>query len=203
MNNIPLLWRSLIIAGACLLLAACSFPPPTQYAFIPPKKQAARRCIASCIMGRNQCHLQCQTRNANIEMQRQAAAEIARKEQRHAEHHHHHNSDLSIGFYSDDDFAAPTSCGCANTFRQCYSMCGGKVIAVSGPFVQAPDSMLPVPKGSYQASCGGCHFNGTKLSCRCLTGQRRIRYSILDMSNTTCRADIINNNGKLIAVCSQ
>lgn len=202
MNNITLLARGLIISFGCLLLAACNFAPPTQYAFIPPKKQAARRCIASCIMGRNQCHLQCQTRNANIEMQRQAAAEIARQDARHAEHHHH-NSNLFLDSFSDDSFAAPAPCGCANTFRQCYSMCGGKVIAVSGPFVQAPDSMLPVPKGSYQASCGGCHFNGTKLSCRCLTRQRRIRYSILDMSNTTCRADIINNNGKLMAVCSR
>lgn len=174
-----------------ILLASCSMSPPTRYGYIPPQKAAGKRCIATCINSRNSCHLQCQTRNANIRMQQDVAADLARRNR---------SNDDPIMFDSDNMYSAG-SCGCASTYRACYQACGGQVVTIGGANLQAANSLAPIPAGNYQNSCGNCSFNGSILRCQCLTAQQTISRTHLNLDNTVCR-NINNMNGKLTASCS-
>lgn len=189
-----------------VVLSACSFPPPTQYSYIPPKSYAGKRCISRCISSNNICHIQCQRRNDDLAIQRQVAeAKIDRQESR--DHRHHKNKNNDDSQYENARFALevntmPSSCGCMNSFQMCYRTCGGNVLAFGGGHAQAMDSMLDIPDGSYQATCRQCSFNGTVLKCQCMNENKMPVNSKLNLSKTACRK-ILNDNGRLIAVCSK
>lgn len=112
-----------------LLLTGCGPVYQTTYSYEKPASQRARTCIASnCERNKMLCQSNCAKNNNECEWR---ATEEAKTEYREYVRQQRYNNlpiKKSINDFKDD-WDCNNSCNCQSVYRQCYSTCGGTVIA--------------------------------------------------------------------------
>jgi hypothetical protein len=106
------------------LLSGCGPIYNSSYSFEQPKTFSGKQCSNTCLQNRTSCQMQCNTQNESCRSNaRQAALAayvlyVANKEEQQKNPHK-----------TIDDFAdysnCNSSCGCEETYNQCFSNCGG------------------------------------------------------------------------------
>jgi len=106
------------------LLSGCGPMYNSSYSFEQPKSFSGKQCSNTCLQNRTNCQMQCNTQNELCRTNaRQAALPtyvlyLANKEEQAKNPHK-----------TVDDFAdysnCNSSCGCDETYNQCFSNCGG------------------------------------------------------------------------------
>jgi len=111
---------------ACFLLSGCGPIYNSSYSFEQPKSFSGKQCSNTCLQNRTNCQMQCNTQNEQCKNNaRQAAMPtyvlyLANKIEKSKGPHK-----------TIDDFAdysgCNASCGCEETYNQCFSNCGGVI----------------------------------------------------------------------------
>ncbi len=109
-----------------LLVTGCGPMYNSSYSFEQPKSFSGKQCSNTCLQNRTSCQMQCSTQNEMCRTNaRQAAMPtyvlyLANKTEKSK------NPNKTI-----DDFAdyspCNASCGCDETYNQCFSNCGGVI----------------------------------------------------------------------------
>lgn len=109
-------------------LTACSPVYHTNYSYVSPKSWRGRQCVNRCLRDRSQCHSRCRNANQRCHNDAELAAMPA-----YLEYLRHQRKQNLPATQSVSDFANYASCsdycGCEDTYRQCFTNCGGDVIA--------------------------------------------------------------------------
>lgn len=110
------------------ILTACGPIYQTNYSYVPPKDFRGRQCINNCLEDKSMCNLHCSRVYQRCRSDAQAVAFPQYKQYVREQRRLHKPVIQTVDDFAD--YSACTSdCGCDNTYRQCYSNCGGKVIA--------------------------------------------------------------------------
>ncbi len=136
---------AMLLASAALLLAGCSIqmePPQPKYEvthnFIPPTSDMGRMCAAQCLTSKDQCLT---TKQLTAELAKERCLNDERERAR-KEYASYAKSRTDKGkkvdrtedsFYSRArcDQAGGTLSDCNENYHQCYTTCGGQVVAQS------------------------------------------------------------------------
>jgi hypothetical protein len=120
---------SSIIAAATVFLTGCGPVYQTQYSFQAPRGHRARNCIASnCERNKLLCERNCAANDRSCEWRASDEAQTAYHEYAVQQREHNQPISKSIDDFKSD-WGCNQSCGCDSVYRQCYSTCGGTVIA--------------------------------------------------------------------------
>lgn len=117
----------LIVIFSILMLSGCGPMYQTTYNYIPPHSYRGRRCVNRCLSDRSYCRSQCQTNlqscetNANLIAMPQYLSYV---QEQNASHQPINESITDFADYS----RCSSHCGCATTYRECFTNCGGAVI---------------------------------------------------------------------------
>lgn len=117
-------FSSLAVLG--LLLAGCGPVYTTTYHYKPPKSWRGKQCVNRCLQNRSQCYMYC---NSTVLQCRADANRAARPAYRaYVRYQRRHGLPINRNLSSFANYSQCTDrCGCENTYRQCYTNCGGQV----------------------------------------------------------------------------
>lgn len=111
----------------CCILPACGPVFRTNYSYVPPKGQMGQMCISQCIQSQSTCNQMCEMKNQNCRMQARQNAlleyEIYKRD------HNNQGGHRTIDSFDRGSWTCNQGCGCEDTYRSCYTACGGQVIA--------------------------------------------------------------------------
>lgn len=129
MNRSTKIICKVFIALALLFaLSACGPIYSTNYIYVAPKSWDGRQCANECLQSQTNCHMQCNSQYQSCLNSARLAATpsyliYVESEQKKGR----------IPKRTLDDFANYSSCqqtcDCDNTYGQCFTNCGGKIIA--------------------------------------------------------------------------
>jgi len=109
------------------MLAGCGPIYNTEYAYVPPKSNMGKMCIAQCTQGKNMCEQMCQMQNDNCRMQARMEAREEYREYRHDRREEGKRIRRNVSDF-DQGGRCDRPCGCEPQFNSCYSACGGQVL---------------------------------------------------------------------------
>jgi hypothetical protein len=123
-----LILTSIALVTAVITLSGCGPTYQTQYRYQTPSSWQGRNCVNQCLSQRTSCLTQCASQN-------QACRGMADLEALPAYANYAHNQQQAglPAYQNVNDFAntsqCNSDCGCHNTYRDCFSNCGGVVTA--------------------------------------------------------------------------
>ena len=118
----------IIILTLIGMLTGCGPIYETQYDFIPPKSDMSRMCTAQCVQSRNSCEQSCRIDTEDCRARAQENAMYEFERYRHDRKKDGMSVDKSVSDF-DRGYSCNSSCNCGPTYRDCYSACGGQVLA--------------------------------------------------------------------------
>lgn len=120
--------KILFLLPIIFLIAGCGPVYETHYSYIPPHTQHGRECLNQCLTQRSFCRSQCATQKQACHAEADVAAMPAYLESAHQARKSGQPDYETVSDFADYS-ACDTNCGCGSTYRQCFTNCGGTVIA--------------------------------------------------------------------------
>jgi hypothetical protein len=116
-----------LILIASTALTACGPVYQTTYNYVPPVSFAGKQCVNSCLHQQSYCNLMCQQTYTMCRSSADLAAEPAFRAYVKRRQLENKSIDLTVSYFANYS-GCDNSCGCANTYNQCFSNCGGNII---------------------------------------------------------------------------
>ena len=111
---------------AILALSGCGPIYQSHYNYTPPNDWRGRTCVNQCLADRSNCRAQCATRNQACKTNAQLVALPAYINYQQGQN----KAGLPVT-ENVNDFADTSQCngdcGCGNTYRDCFTNCGGTI----------------------------------------------------------------------------
>ncbi len=116
------------ILAMTFLIGGCGPVYKTHYTYVPPKSYRARMCLNQCLSDKSSCNLNCRSLNQRCHSDADRAARpgyraYVRKQRKNNKPIWRNISDFA------DYSGCRSGCSCSTDYRQCYTNCGGQVIA--------------------------------------------------------------------------
>lgn len=117
-----------IVGLVCAVLTACGPIYQTNYSYQAPKSWRGKQCVNRCLSDRSRCRSHCNRQNQSCRNDANLAAMPA-----YLEYVSQQKKMNLPATQTVTDFAnysqCNNSCGCEVDYRQCFTNCGGTVIA--------------------------------------------------------------------------
>ncbi len=123
--------RIFILLAACLsflALTACSPVYQTNYSYLAPKTWRGKQCANRCLQDRSACRAQCLQTSQSCRNSANLAATPAYLIYVEQQRRHHLPLDQTITDFADYS-GCTNHCGCESSYRECFTNCGGEVMA--------------------------------------------------------------------------
>lgn len=121
--------RILIAPFLCLiitLLCGCGPVYETHYHYYAPQAWQGRKCVNKCLAARSSCRMECATLNQSCRNSADLAALPGYITYNHEADKSGEPNDTSLNDFADTS-GCNASCGCNETFRECFENCGGTI----------------------------------------------------------------------------
>jgi len=193
--------RTLLVA-ATLLVVGCGPIYETQYQMIPPADPQGRMCAAQCLQTRDYCR-------ENCEMSSRECVDRARRRARHDyDDYVRERRAKNLSLKRDrESFVNTWECGasscqsqCGETYRQCFSICGGQVNAqkVCTAFCEPPPSLIMSPAPAAAKSAPAPSGKAGALRSLCVRGARVQAYSDGEWYDAVVKAAPLPDGGCMV-----
>lgn len=121
---LSLLGIAVLVSG----LTACGPVYDTSYTYVQPKAWRGKQCANRCLRDRSYCRSNCQSRDQSCRNTANLAATPAYLA--YLEQQKQQNFPLDRNVTNFADYSRCTDrCGCQATYRECFTNCGGEVVA--------------------------------------------------------------------------
>lgn len=119
-----------IISLVCMVffISACSPVYQTNYSYVTPKTWRGKQCVNRCLRSRSFCRSRCRSASQSCHNDAQLAAMPAYLAYVRMQRRKGLTPVRTVSDFADYS-SCTDRCGCEATYRQCFSNCGGKVIA--------------------------------------------------------------------------
>lgn len=128
MNRLLSLIAMAAIAVTSILMTGCAPIYQTKYSYIPPKSYRGQMCTNQCLSQKSSCQNNARMLNQACRMQANAVAEQAYRAYLKRMRKQNKTPRQNIGDFADYS-GCNSSGGCETNYRQCFTSCGGRVIA--------------------------------------------------------------------------
>lgn len=116
------------LIATALVLSSCGPMYSTSYSYVPPRSWRGKQCVNQCMMQQTTCKMQCKLSDQECHMNANMIARPAYRAYVRQQARAKQPIKKTIRDFADYSSCAD-SCGCVNLYRQCYTNCGGQVVA--------------------------------------------------------------------------
>lgn len=117
----------LLVAVFSLLLTSCGPIYSTTYTYVPPKTKHGQRCANRCLEQKSTCTTNCNMVHQACRMEADAVAQPAYQDYLRAQRKAGQAPVRRLSDFADYGNCGG-DCGCGDTYNQCFTNCGGKII---------------------------------------------------------------------------
>ena len=121
-------FTTILLATVAALVTACGPVYETHYSYVSPKSWRGKQCVNRCLRDRSRCQSRCQRNNQSCRNTANLAAMPAYLS--YVEQAKKNNDPVWKNVSDFADYSqCNSSCDCESNYRQCFTNCGGDVIA--------------------------------------------------------------------------
>lgn len=120
--------RCVLVVLSLLLLSACGPRYDVVYRYVPPRSERGMTCVKHCATAKRLCQRVCNSGNSGCLKQARSQARLDYQRYVADQTAAGREPTRTVESFFDSHACPVKQCGCENSYRDCFEMCGGQAI---------------------------------------------------------------------------